>query len=105
METKIERAIAGDYEPQKEAKAMFQKRKKTKAELVAREKELKNQLAAEQRTNPAAAIETRARLVKIQDEIKRLATESKTGRSLQQIRRSTAVASLALAADGVKPQK
>lgn len=105
MENKVEKAVAGEYEPMKEAKAMLQNRKQTKARLLAREKELKNQLAAEQRTNPAAAIETRARLVKIQDEIKRLATESKTGRSLQQIRRSTAAAKLALAADGVKTRK
>lgn len=105
MGMNVEKAVCGDYERLENVRAKFQERKKAKKDLLAREKELKTRLATEQRTNPAAAIETRARLVKIQGELQRLADESKHSKTFEQIRRSTALAEIALLCDDAKARK
>ena len=105
MGRNIEKAVWNENEPHAEAKKRFQERKQAKNDLLTREKELMRQLAKEIRTDPTAANETRARLAKIQGELKRLAEENKRGKTLQQIRRSTALANLALTVDKAKSHK
>lgn len=101
----IEKKVFDNPSPLTTAKNTIQKRKQVKSKLLEREKELKTRLATEQRTNPTAAIKTRSRLEKIQGELKRITEENKHHNTLQQIRRSTALADLTLCSDGVKPQK
>ena len=106
MSISIERAVIGDdTEYLADMRALFQRRKQVKEGLLEREKELRSQLATEQRSNPAVAIATRVRLEKIQKEINRLKGENNRGQSPAKIRRNTNLAALTLIHDLLKSTK
>ena len=92
----LEKAVQEEREGGEETRKILQERRKTEAELIAVAEELISRYKKEMKSNPAAAAKTREEMNRIYNELKRFEKESKTGRSLQQIRRSTAVAKLAL---------